>query len=196
MKIGDLEIRRLDTYIQDTFSEAGQDTDRPLRKVAVAAIVKNSFAGKPFEPDLVAHIDASLELGTRIAEMAKTAMAPYGVESFGKAAIAGTNGEQEHGIAFLTSVYGNALRDVLGEGKAWISSMTKRAPPGSTIDIPMNHINALYVRSHYDGMTLTLHDAPLSDEIVIICCFANRGRLNHRVGGPEANNIIGEDGLR
>lgn len=74
--------------------------------------------------------------------------------------------------------------------------MTKRAAPGATIDIPMNHINALYVRSHYDGMTVTLNDAPLADEIAIICCFANRGRLNHRVGGPEADKIIGEDGLR
>lgn len=196
MKLGDLEVRRIDTHVEESFSEAGQNADMPLRKVAVVAVVKNQFAGESFNPDLQNHIDASLALGTHIADMAKSALEPYGVQSFGKGAVVGVDGEQEHGVAFLTTVYGNALRDVLGEGKAWISSMTKRAAPGATIDIPMNHINALYVRSHYDGMTVTLNDAPLADEIAIICCFANRGRLNHRVGGPEADKIIGEDGLR
>lgn len=198
MIIDGIEVRRIDTFIQDTFSEAGQTADKPLRKVAIAAVVKNTFADKPYEPDMSKHIDASLEIGTRIAEMAKAALGPYEVESFGKGAISGVAGEQEHGIAFLTSVYGNAIRAVLGgdDGKAWISSMTKRAPAGTQIDIPMNHINAIYVRSHYDGITISLPDAPLPDEIVIICAFANRGRLNHRVGGPEADKIIGEDGLR
>ena len=86
----------------------------------------------------------------------------------------------------LTTVFGNAMREAAGGGKAWISSMTKRAAPGATIDIPLAHKDALYVRSHYDGITITLHDAPLPDEIAIIAAFANRGRLNHRVGGLAA----------
>ena len=73
--------------------------------------------------------------------------------------------------------------------------MTKRVAPGTTIDIPLAHKDALYVRSHYDGISLTLHDAPLPDEIAIIAAFANRGRLNHRVGGLSVNEIKGEDGL-
>ena len=95
------------------------------------------------------------------------------------------NGEQEHGVAMLTTVFGNVMRDAAGGGKAWISSFTKRAAPGATIDIPLAHKDALYVRSHYDGITITLPDAPLPDEIAIICAYANRGRPNHRVGGPE-----------
>ena len=128
--------------------------------------------------------------------MAAKQMEPYGVESYGKAALVGSAGEQEHGVACLTTVYGNVLRDAVGGGKAWISSITKRVHPGETVDIPLAHKDALFVRSHYDGMTIMVPDAPLSDEICIICCFANRGRLNHRVGGPGKNEIIGEDGLR
>ena len=96
------------------------------------------------------------------------------------------NGEQEHGVAMLTTVFGNVMREAAGGGKAWISSLTKRAAPGAAIDIPLAHKDALYVRSHYDGITITLPDAPLPDEIAIICAYANRGRPNHRVGGLAA----------
>src|SRR5665213_732603 len=110
-------------------------------------------------------------------------------------AVIGMNGEQEHGVAMLTTVFGNVMREAAGGGKAWISSLTKRAAPGASIDIPLAHKDALYVRSHYDGITITLPDAPLPDEIALICAFANRGRPNHRVGGPKASEIRGVDGL-
>ena len=119
---------------------------------------------------------------------------PAKAESYGKGAIVGLNGEQEHGVAMLTTVFGNVMRDAAGGGKAWISSMTKRAGPGAGIDIPLAHKDALYVRSHYDGIRMTLPDAPLPDEIAIICAYANRGRLNSRVGGL-AKDIKGVDGL-
>jgi Amino acid synthesis len=104
-------------------------------------------------------------------------------------------GEQEHAVAMLTTVFGNVMREAAGGRKAWISSMTKRVAPGATIDIPLAHKDALYVRSHYDGITLTLHDMPLPDEIAIIAAYANRGRLNHRVGGLAKDKIKGTDGL-
>ena len=83
-------------------------------------------------------------------------LGPYKPESYGKAAIIGINGEQEHGVALLTTVFGNVMREAAGGGTAWISSLTKRAAPGSTIDIPLAHKDALYVRSHYDGITITM----------------------------------------
>ena len=122
-------------------------------------------------------------------------LAPHKAQSYGKAAIIGVNGEQEHGVSMLTTVFGNVMREAAGGGKAWISSITKRAALGATIDIPLAHKDALYVRSHYDGITITLPDAPLPNEIAVICAFANRGRLNHRVGGLAASEIKGVDGL-
>ena len=83
----------------------------------------------------------------------------------------------------------------MGGGKAWISSMTKVGAPGTQIDVPMNCKDALYVRSHYDGMTLTLPDAPMPDEVALILCLANRGRLNARVGGLAYDKLKGENGL-
>ena len=189
-----MEVRKIMTFAEETFSEAGKSADPPLRKVAVVAVVKNPFVQRYVE-DLAPLTNASLELGKRITAIGIEAMGGLPVQSYGKAGIVGLDGEQEHAVAMLTTVYGNVMREAVGGGKAWISSMTKRAAPGETIDSPLAHKDALYVRSHYDGITITLHDAPLPDEIAIIAAFANRGRLNHRVGGLSARDIKGEDGL-
>jgi hypothetical protein len=189
-----LQVRKILSFVEEARSEAGQAAQPPLRKVAVVAVVKNLFAGK-FEPDLAPLVKASAEIGHEICGLAIKLMQPYAAESYGKAAIVGVDGEQEHGVAMLTTVFGNVMRDAAGGGKAWISSMTKRAGPGSSIDIPLAHKDALYVRSHYDGISVTLHDAPLPDEIAVMCGYANRERLNSRVGGLAKHEIKGVDGL-
>ncbi len=193
---GSLRVRKVYSFVEDTFSEAGRETAEPLRKVAIAAIIKNEYAGRPYSDDLSVHIDGSVLLGQAIAEIGAKAMTPFPIESYGKAALVGIAGEQEHGVALLTTVYGNVLREAVGGGAAWISSVTKRAAPGQSLDIPLAHKDALFVRSHYDAMTVMLSDAPLPDEIAVICCFASGGRLNHRVGGLCKNEISGQDGLR
>lgn len=189
-----MQIKRTLTFIEEIAEEAGQRADPPLRKVAVAAIIDNPFAGR-FERNLQPLTDASADVGRIICKLAIAMLAPHKAQSYGKAAIIGINGEQEHGVAMLTTVFGNVMREAAGGGKAWISSITKRAAPGATIDIPLAHKDALYVRSHYDGITITLPDAPLPNELAIICAFASRGRPNHRVGGLAASEIKGADGL-
>lgn len=189
-----MQIKRTLTFLDEVVVEAGQKIEPPLRKVAVAAIIDNPFAGK-YERDLSALTKASEEIGRTICRLAVSMLGPHKPQSYGKAAIIGINGEQEHGVSLLTTVFGNVMRDAAGGGKAWISSLTKRAVPGSTIDIPLAHKDALYVRSHYDGITITIHDAPLPNEIAVICAYASRGRPNHRVGGLAAGEIKGIDGL-
>src|SRR5215813_1926436 len=187
-------VKRVLSFIDEVAVEAGQTITPPLRKVAVVAVIDNPFAGR-FERDLSPLTEASAEIGRRICNAAIALLGPHKAESYGKAALIGMNGEQEHGVAMLTTVFGNVMRDAAGGGKAWISSFTKRAAPGATIDIPFAHKDALYVRSHYDGITVTLPDAPLPDEIAVICAYANRGRPNHRVGGLSVKEIKGLDGL-
>ena len=189
-----MQIKRVLTFINEVASEAGRPVAPPLRKVAIAALIDNPFAGR-FEPDLQPLTDASLLVGQYICRLAVAALAPHKPESYGKAAVIGLNGEQEHGVAMLTTVFGNVMREAAGGGKAWISSVTKRAAPPATIDIPLAHKDALYVRSHYDGITITLPDAPHPDEIALICVYANRGRPHPRVGGLSVTDIKGQDGL-
>jgi hypothetical protein len=190
----ELQIRKMLAFVDEARSEAGRTSDIPLRKVAAVAVVTNPFAGRHVD-DLSDLIEASAAIGSEVGAKAVQLLHPFFAESYGKGAVIGMAGEQEHGVALLTTVFGNVLRDTVGGGKAWISSLTKRGVPGSTIDIPLAHKDALYVRSHYDGITLTLADAPLPDEIAVICALANRERLNARVGGLSKSKIKGDDGL-
>ena len=189
-----IKIKRVLTFLDEVRVADGRDTVPPLRKAAAVAIVDNPFAGR-FVQDLSPLTRASEAIGREICAIAVRLLAPDQAVSYGKAAVVGINGEQEHGNAMLTTVFGNVMREAIGGGKAWISSMTKRAAPGAMIDIPLAHKDALYVRSHYDGMTLTLHDAPQPNEIAIVAVYATRGRPNQRVGGLSAAEIKGQDGL-
>lgn len=188
-----LKVRKLYAFAED---ESRPDSpDDVLRKVAVVAVVENPCSGKYVE-DLRPLIAASTELGQQMAQRAIEAMQPFRTESYGKGGIVGTDGEQEHANALLTTTFADPLREAVGGGKAWISSMTKCGGPGTSIDIPLASKDALYVRSHYDGITLTLHDAPLPNEVAVIIAIANRGRLSARVGGLALAGVKGADGLK
>ncbi|OGA53795.1 MAG: peptide synthetase, partial [Betaproteobacteria bacterium RIFCSPLOWO2_12_FULL_62_58] len=177
-----LHIRSFHTFVEHKIVEAGKRADVPLRKVAAIAVIENPYAGTYVE-NLKPLIDASEDLGRQLTQLAVRALEPYPAESYGKAAIVGTAGEQEHANAVLTTTFAEPLRKAIGGGRAWITSFTKRAGAGTSIDIPLAYKDALYVRSHYDGMTIMLPDSPQADEIAVIVCLANRGRLNARVGG-------------
>lgn len=191
-----LEIRRTLCTIDHKEVEAGHRHERPLRRVAVIAIVANPFAGRYVE-DLSEMIEASVEIGQVMAKLAVEAMGPHKVEGYGKGGIVGLGGELEHANAMLTTTFATPLRDAIGGALSWIPSFTKLAAPGMQIDVPMAHKDALYVRSHYDGLTITLPpETPAADEVALIVCLASRGRLNARVGGIAHDQIGGKDGLR
>lgn len=189
-----MKIKRILTFLDETREAGGRPTEPVLRKCAAAAIVQNPFAGRYVE-DLSLLTKESEAIGRELCAIAVELLRPFRPASYGKAAVVGIAGEQEHGNAMLTTVFGNVMREAAGGGKAWISSFTKRAAPGETIDIPLAHKDALYVRSHYDGISITLHDAPLPDEIAVVCAYATRGRANHRVGGLAVDDVKGVDGL-
>jgi hypothetical protein len=182
-----LSVRKLFSQIEEIRLAAGTDDDGPpLRKVAVCAVVTNPFAGKGFVEDLSAVVEASKEIGALVgSEAARLLGAP--VESYGKAGLVGTSGEQEHVNAALTSVFGNVFRDAIGGGKAWITSVTKPGTPGVVVDVPLAYKDEIWVRSHYDALEVRIPDAPMPDELVIIAAVANRGRINARVGGMSSD---------
>ena len=182
-------IRRSFVIVEERHEEAGRKADRPLRRIAAVAIVENPYAGRYVE-DLKPMVDASVRLGEQMAKIALAGFGQHEVQSYGKGGIVGIAGEQEHANAMLTTAFANPIRDAIGGGDAWISSFTKKGGPGTPIDIPMNHRDDVYVRSHYDGMSLLLPDAPMPDEVAVIFCVANGGRLNARVGGLTHDDVM------
>ena len=183
-----LNIRRSFAIVEERREEAGRPASRPLRRVAAVAVVENPYAGH-YVDDLKPMIEGSVQLGQDIADIALRAFGQHEVQSYGKGGIVGLAGEQEHANALLTTAFANPIRDAIGGGDAWISSFTKKGGPGTLIDIPMNHKDDVYVRSHYDGMSVMLPDAPMPDEVAIIFCIANGGRLNARVGGLTHDEV-------
>jgi hypothetical protein len=187
-------IRKIVTVVEDGLEEAGMPVDPLYRKVAVAVVITNPYAGR-FSEDLSEIIDFSISLGDLLAGRLVEAMGEQ-VNGYGKASLVGTNGEAEHGHAFLTSRTADRLREAVGGGKAWIPSTGKRGGPGAIIDVPLAHKDALKVRSFYDTITVSIPDAPAPDEAVIIMAGANRGRPNFRLGGLLLEDVVGEDGLQ
>ena len=184
-----LKIRRTFVITEHRYEEAKRVADTPLRRVAAVAVVENPCAGRYVE-DLAPLIKDSVRLGEEVGALALAAFGQHEIQSYGKAGIVGLDGEQEHANALLTTQFANPIRDLIGGGDAWISSFTKKAAPGTAIDIPMNHRDDVYVRSHYDGMSIVLPDAPMPDEVAVIFCLANRGRLNARVGGLTHADVV------
>jgi Amino acid synthesis len=190
------DIRKLLVHLEETRREGGRgDEGGPLRKVAALAVIRNPYAGRAWSASLEELIEPSGALATELAEAATGALG-VPVESYGKAAMVGLGGEQEHANACLTSVFGDAFREAVGGGKAWLPSVTKRAAAGSTIDIPVCYRDAIWVRSHYDAVTVSVPDAPLHDEILVGLAVTSRGRINARLGGLRKEAVKGEDGLR
>lgn len=191
------QVRKWYTQVEEVLAnETGKPSeDGPLRKVIIAAAIKNPYAGE-YSEDLSAIVARSNELGEEFGRRAVAALGTDQVQSYGKACLVGMDGEYEHGNAFLTQYAADPVRKAIGGGKAWVPSTGRVGAPGSAIDVPLAHKDALYVRSHYDSIHASFGDAPRRDEVIIIWAFATRGRLHARLGGLNAADIKGEDGLQ
>jgi hypothetical protein len=190
----DYDIRKWFASVETIQHEGGARAAEPLVKAVVAVVIANPLAGDP-QAELDALVRPSPQLGTALGTRAVALLEGRSVESYGKGGLAGVAGEQEHVVACITTPFGDALRDAVGGGAAWISSATKTASAGDTLDIPLAHKDALYVRSHYDAATLRIADAPRPNELVIAIAVASGPRVHERVGGLRASEAVG-DGLR
>jgi hypothetical protein len=191
-----VEVRKLVWVMEEIFHEGGPRAEVPLRRTAALAVIRNPFAGKYVE-QIEEFMNDLKPLGL---EMAKLLVAELGgnakvVEGYGKGAIIGANGELEHGALWHVPG-GYAMREILNGAKAIVPSTKKVGGPGTRLDVPITHINASYVRSHFDAMEVGISDAPRGDEIVLALAMTTGARVHARVGGLKALEIKGEDGLR
>ena len=190
-------IRKIVTLVEETHREAGEAISPPTRKAAAIAVVYNPFAGR-HAPDLAELVELGAMLGDLLGRRAVAALgiAPGAAQSYGKAAIVGEDGELEHAAAILHPKMGAPLRAAVEHGAALVPSAKKRGGMGAAIDVPLGHKDAAYVRSHFDAMEIRIPDAPRRDEIVVAVVVTDSGRPLPRIGGLQANDIIGQDGLR
>jgi hypothetical protein len=189
-------IRKTVISVEEIFHEGGPVAAKPLRRAAALAVIRNPFAGSYFA-SIESFMDDLKPLGL---EMVRKIVVALGgdakvVEGYGKGAIVGSAGEIEHGALWHVPG-GYAMREVLGGAKAIVPSTKKVGGPGTRLDVPITHINASYVRSHFDAMEVGVNDAPRADEILLALVMTTGARVYARVGGLKASEIKGEDGLR
>ena len=211
-----IQIRRTFTQVEDIFHEFGPPAAVPLRRGAIGAVLTNPFAGRYVE-DILPMMDALQPVGIAMARQLLGAMdvPAQRIESYGKGAIIGAAGELEHGALWHVPG-GYAMRELLGwkgdrnayvqgtahgaaqpgNALAIVPSTKKVGAPGTALDVPLTHINAAYVRSHFDAIEVRVPGAPAADEIVFILVMSTGARVHARVGGLKAADIAQWNGLR
>ena len=191
------KIRKIVTVVEQTNIEMEKSIDPPTRRAASVAVIENPFAGR-YQDDLEALMAIGEELGGLLGDkcVAALGISPSQAESYGKAAMVGENGELEHAAAILHPRLGKPLRAAVEKGAALVPSSKKMGSMGQPLDVPLGHKDAAYVRSHFDGMEVRINDAPRANEIMVAIAVTDSGRPLPRVGGLEAKDAEGKDGLR
>ena len=190
-------IRKLIVQVDETRLEMGQPVTPPVRRALAMAVIVNPFAGR-YAESLDELIAIGEELGGLLGDkcVAALGITPGEAEGYGKAAIVGEAGELEHAAALLHPKLGAPLRRAVEKGAALVPSSKKIGGMGCAIDVPLGHKDAAFVRSHFDAIEARVSDAPRANEIVVAVAVTVGGRPLPRVGGLQASEIEGKDGLR
>ncbi|WID94607.1 amino acid synthesis family protein [Bosea vestrisii] len=192
----EIVVRKYAVTVEEIFHEGGPAAAVPLKRGAALAVIANPYAGRYVE-DIQGFMDDLKPFGLAMAQRLLAAMGgdAKAIQGYGKGAIVGAAGEIEHGALWHVPG-GYAMRELLGDAKAIVPSTKKVGGPGTRLDIPVTHVNASYVRSHFDSFEIGITDAPRADELLFALVMTTGSRIHARVGGLKASEIKGEDGLR
>ncbi|HEV7327412.1 MAG TPA: amino acid synthesis family protein [Bosea sp. (in: a-proteobacteria)] len=192
----EIAVRKYAVTVEEIHHEGGPAAAVPLKRGAALAVIANPYAGRYVE-DIQDFMDDLKPFGLAMAQRLLAAMGgdAKAIQGYGKGAIVGAAGELEHGALWHVPG-GYAMRELLGDAKAIVPSTKKVGGPGTRLDIPVTHVNASYVRSHFDSFEIGITDAPKADELLFALVMTTGPRIHARVGGLKASEIKGEDGLR
>lgn len=189
-----IEIRKTQLSVEEIWHEGGSPLPKPVRVATALAVVSNPFAGR-YEPDLMEFQLSLRELGRALSSRLVETVGADAIQAYGKGAIVGEDGELEHG-AVWHEAGGWALREALGEPKAIVPAAKTVGTLGTRLIIPLGHIRAAYVRSHFSSAEMTIWDGPRRSEIAFGLAVSTGGRVHARIGGLDAGDVKGDDGLR
>jgi hypothetical protein len=194
--VPEITVRKYAVTVEEIHHEGGPAASVPLKRGAALAVIANPYAGRYVE-DIQGFMDDLKPFGLAMAQRLLAAMGGDAktIQGYGKGAIVGAAGELEHGALWHVPG-GYAMRELLGDAKAIVPSTKKVGGPGTRLDIPVTHVNASYVRSHFDSFEIGITDAPKADELLFALVMTTGPRIHARVGGLKASEIKGEDGLR
>ena len=191
-----VRLRKYVATVEETHHDGGTVLTRPVAKAVVGAVIANPFAGRyvaDIQPMMKALEPLAVDLTERVMRLLNATGSD--LEAYGTGAIVGLAGELEH-AALWHQPSGFGIRHAMGGAKSIVPSTVKVAAAGTRIDIPLHHVTAAYVRSHFDAIEFCVPDGPKPDEIVFIVAASIGGRPHARVGGLTPADIKLGDGQR
>jgi hypothetical protein len=190
-----VQLRKITMQFEEIYHEGGPLPRRAVVRGSILAVCRNPYAGRYVE-NLMPFMDELEPLADELARRLVDSLGgePAAIEGYGKGSIVGIAGELEHG-ALWHQPGERAMRGVLGGARAMVPSTKKVGVAGTRLDVPLTHVMAAYVRSHFDSVEVSVPDAPRPDEIVFVLTMSTGGRIHARTGGLGAEEIKGRDGL-
>jgi len=196
-----VKLRKYVSTVEETCHDGGPRLARAVTKAAAGAVIANPYAGRhvaDIQPMMKALEPLAVDLTERLMKL--LGVPGSALEAYGKGVIVGIAGELEH-AALWHQPSGFGIRHAIHSDKSdrarsIVPSTVKVAAAGARIDIPLHHVAAAYVRSHFDSIEFCVPDGPRPDEIVFIVAASIGGRPHARVGGLTAAEIKVGDGQR
>lgn len=190
-----VQIRKKLLNIESIYHEGGPARDVPIKMGSIAVVLKNPYAGRYVE-DLQPFVKDATEMANAIVpELIEALGGADKIEAYGKGAIVGLNGELEHG-AIWHIAGGYPMRSCLPRAKSIVPAAKVVAVAGTRLQIPLHHIEACYVRSHFTTMDVGIIDGPRPDELLYALVMSTGTRVHERLGGLRASEIKVGDGQR
>jgi len=192
-----IQVRKKILNIETTYHEGGEAAQTPLQIGVIAVVVNNPFAGRFADANELAEF---VKQGRNLAnEMVPELVAALGgasnIETYGKGAIVGVNGELEHGATWHEAG-GWAMRAVLTNAKSIVPASKFVGSAGSRLHVPLHHIEACYVRSHFNTAEVSVSDSPRPNELLFALAMSIGPRVHERLGGLRVDQISVGDGQR
>jgi Amino acid synthesis len=191
----EVNVRKCVLGVEDVWHDGGPRSNAPLQRGSIAAVLHNPYAGR-YVADIQPMMEALKPLGRAMAAQLIAALGGAArIEGYGKGSLIGLGGELEHGALWhVPGGYG--MRDLLPGSHAIVPSTTKVGGAGASIDIPMHHRVAAYVRSHFDSLEVRITDSPRENEMMFVLAMTTGARPHQRVGGLTVEQISKFDGQR
>lgn len=190
-----IKIRKKLLNVETIYHEGGPPRDIPVKMGSISVVLHNPYAGRYVE-DLEPFVkDATVMANEIVPELIDALGGPDKIEAYGKGAIVGLNGELEHG-AIWHIAGGWPMRSFLPKAKSIVPAAKVVASAGTRLQVPLHHIEACYVRSHFSTIDVGVIDGPRPDELLYTLVMATGGRVHERLGGLRASEIKVGDGQR
>lgn len=191
-------VRETKIYVEETWSEAQSQLEKPVVHIAATAVVKNPWVGGSTDADLSEEVQKLAPVLAKVLcdKVLASAGGAENLIAFGKAAFVGEAGELEHAAALIhTPFFGNLVREMLG-GTSVLCFTDGRIEPGAAVRVPMWHKTEAGLRDFYQTVEVPLGAAPNRDEICVVVAASTGTRPFPRIGDRTTDPSVTSEILK